>query len=268
MRSSFVPVSSSTASVFWCDTELTTNKQTRDRKTEAVEELTGTKEDLITTITRLTQDIEDLAKALTELDKTMADANKERLQSKEKNEATIKDAQAAEKAVEQAIAVLKDFYAKSGEATVLAQAPAEDAPETFDKPYQGMMTEGGGVLGFMDVILSDFVRLGSETAASEAMEQREHDKFVFDASKDKALKQGEKGHKQSKKEDKEEALAATEKELKLTHTQLDKAVEYYEKLKPTCVDSGISYEERVKRREEEIQSLQEALRILTGTDLS
>ena len=38
--------------------------------------------------------------------------------------------------------------------------------------------------------------------------------------------------------------------------RLDKAVEYYEKLKPTCVDSGITYEERVKRREEETRSIQ------------
>ena len=30
---------------------------------------------------------------------------------------------------------------------------------------------------------------------------------------------------------------------------------YFDKLKPTCVDSGITYEERVKRREEEIQSV-------------
>ena len=42
---------------------------------------------------------------------------------------------------------------------------------------------------------------------------------------------------------------------------------YYEKLKPSCVDAGLSYEERVKMREEEIQSLQEALRILSGEDI-
>jgi len=91
---------------------------------------------------------------------------------------------------------------------------------------------------------------------------------MAESEKDKALKENESGHKSARKSDKESALAATEEELKLTQDQLDKAIGYYEKLKPTCVDSGITYEERVHRREEEIQSLQEALKILTGTDLA
>ena len=39
-----------------------------------------------------------------------------------------------------------------------------------------------------------------------------------------------------------------------------------EKLKPVCVDSGMSWEERKARREQEIESLKEALRILEETD--
>merc|ERR1711939_1301072 len=68
--------------------------------------------------------------------------------------------------------------------------------------------------------------------------------------------------KSGTKTDKESALQQAQADLKVTKEQLDKALEYYEKLKPTCVDSGITYEERVKRREEEIVSLQEALKIL------
>jgi len=254
----------------WCDTELTTNKQTRDYKTDAVEELTAEKEDQTSTIAQLAQEIEDLTTEIKELEVAMAEAEALRAESKEKNEQTIADAVAAQAAVEQATAVLRDFYAKSAQATAFAQSsqtPAEDAPETFDKPYKGLMTSAGGIVDFMEVILSDFVRLESETISSEQTEVDEHKKFMFEATKSKALKENSKGHKEEKRADTETALAKTEEELKLTQSQLDKAIAYYEKLKPTCVDSGITYEERVKRREDEIQSLQEALKILTGTDV-
>jgi len=90
---------------------------------------------------------------------------------------------------------------------------------------------------------------------------------MFESKKDKALKEGESKLKSQTKTDKESALAQAQTDLKTTQEQLDKALEYFEKLKPTCVASGITYEERVKRREEEIVSLQEALKILAGTDL-
>jgi uncharacterized protein YoxC len=251
----------------WCDTELTTNKQTRDKKTAEVNELESDIEDLTATIAALTQSIADLTAAVQELDAAMAKETEERTEAKATNTETVKEAKAAQVAVEQAMAVLKDFYAKSAEATAFAQQPAADAPETFEKPYQGLLSEGGNVVDFLEVILSDFARLESETSAAEASEAEEYKTFMFESKKDKALKENEIKLKSGTKTDKESALQQTKEDLKVTKEQLDKALEYYEKLKPTCVDSGITYEERVKRREEEIVSLQEALKILAGTDL-
>merc|ERR1719171_2255677 len=116
----------------------------------------------------------------------MAEATEDRLAAKAKNEETIAEAKEAQVAVESATAVLKDFYAKAAQATALAQQPAVDAPETFDKPYQGLLPEGGNVVDFLEVILSDFSRLESETSTEESMEAEEYKNYMFEAEKDQA----------------------------------------------------------------------------------
>eukprot|EP00747_Dinoflagellata_sp_TGD_P223127 gnl/TRDRNA2_/TRDRNA2_94760_c0_seq2.p1 gnl/TRDRNA2_/TRDRNA2_94760_c0~~gnl/TRDRNA2_/TRDRNA2_94760_c0_seq2.p1 ORF type:complete len:679 (-),score=219.26 gnl/TRDRNA2_/TRDRNA2_94760_c0_seq2:130-2166(-) len=255
----------------WCDAELGSNKQTRDSKTEDVNALNAKIEGLNSEIAQLAQRIEELAAEHRELDRQMADATEDRLAAKAKNEETIQEAKAAQTAVESATQVLKEFYTKSAQSASLAslaqQPEAVQAPETFEKPYTGMGTSSGNVVDFLEVILADFARLESETDNQESAEAEEYDKYMFEAKKDVALKDNEKNHAMQRKTDAESSLQAAGDELKVTQEQLDQAMEYYAKLKPTCVDSGISYQERVKRREEEIQSLSEAQKILSGDDI-
>merc|ERR1719160_2109346 len=144
-------------------------------------------DELQATIATLTEEISELTKAVAELDAAMAKATKIREEEKAKNAETIKDAQEAQKAVAQALQVLKDFYEKAGDATALVQQQPT-APEIFDKPYKGMGGENGGVVGMLEVILSDFERLEAETKAAEEEAQAEYDKFMTDSEVDKAAK--------------------------------------------------------------------------------
>merc|ERR1719188_580896 len=213
-----------------------------------------------------TEEIEDLAKAIEALDKAMAEATELRTEEKAKNTETIEDATEAQTAVAQAIAVLKEFYAKAAEATALVQQqPA--APEIFDSPYQGMQSEAGGVVGFLEVIESDFARLEADTKAAEEAAQKEYDEFMTDSKMDKEAKTTDHDHKTTKKEDQEESLTSKKEDLANTQKELDAAMAYFDKLKPSCVDAGVSYDTRVSNRKEEIQSLQEALNILNGDSI-
>lgn len=63
-------------------------------------------------------------------------------------------------------------------------------------------------------------------------------------------------------------MTTKKEDLEGTQKELDAALAYFDKLKPSCVDSGVSYEDRVARRKEEIESLQEALKILNGEDIA
>jgi len=51
-------------------------------------------------------------------------------------------------------------------------------------------------------------------------------------------------------------------DLEDTTDLLDKALQELETLKPTCVSTGMSYKERVEKREEEMKALEVALCIL------
>merc|ERR1712019_293858 len=253
----------------WCDTELSTNEQTRKEKTEAVETLHAEIDELEASIAKLTEDIAELTKAVADLNAATAKATEMRQEEKATNEATIKDSQEAQTAVAQAVTVLKEFYAKAGEATALLQQKEQPvAPAIFDSPYQGMQSENGGVIGMLEVIQSDFARLEADTKASEATAQKEYDEFMTDSKVDKESKSTDIEHKTAKKQDEEQALTTKKSDLEGTQKELDAALAYFDKLKPSCVDAGVSYEDRVARRKEEIESLQEALKILNGEDLA
>merc|ERR1719207_91474 len=246
----------------WCDEELASNEATRKEKTEAVEMLHAKLDELKADIAKMTEEITGLQKEIADLDKAVKEATEIRQQEKAKNTETIADAKEALDAVAQAMAVLKDFYAKAGEATAMVQQP-----EIFDSPYKGNQAGAGGVIGMLEVIQSDFSRLEADTTAAEEAAQKEYDEFMADSEADKAAKTKEMEDKTVKKQDKEQALEIAKNDLAGTKEELQAALEYYDKLKPSCIEVGVSYEERVAKRKEEIESLQMALKILNGEDI-
>jgi len=251
----------------FCDTELSNNKATRDAKTAEVNELTARFDEDTAKLAKLKQEISDLNDAVAEINARVKEASENRAKEKAANTATLADARAASAAVQRAVKILKEFYAKAATATAFVQAAPDDAPETFDLAYKGMQSESGGVMGMLEVIQSDFARLEAETSSGEDAAARDHETFLNDSAEDKAVKEKEARHKGFDEVRTERALKQGSKDLKATQGELDAALEYYDKLKPQCIDNGLSYEERVAKRKAEIQSLQEALKVLSGEDI-
>merc|ERR1719473_276782 len=254
----------------WCDTEMGTNKHTRDAKTEQADKLSAEINFLSAKSTKVSEDIVELQNGLATLDKAVAEATADRDAEKAKNTETIADAKAATTAVSQAMAVLKEFYAKAGEATALTQVagPAEDAPETFNAPYQGNQAQAGGVVGLLEVIQSDFAELESTTTAEEAEAADTFKQYMADSRTNKAVKETDVKHKTTERQGTESKLQEAKKDLAGTYEELTAAMDYYEKLKPSCVDEAVSFEDKVARRNQEIESLKEALNILSGSDVA
>jgi len=240
----------------YCDAEMATNKQTRENKAAEVDELTAGVEEKTATASKLAQQVQQLSDSIAEISGARSSATAFRQEEKATNMATIKDSQVAQAAVERATQVLKDFYAKAADASLVQE------------PYGGMQSSNGGVIGFLEVIVSDFARLETDTSSAEDTAQSEYDKYMAESDEDSALKSAEMQHKENKRQQTDIDNRALKKELEMTQDELDKALDYYDKLKPDCVDQGFSYADRVAQRQEEIVSLQEALKILSGEDLA
>jgi len=257
----------------YCTTELATNKQTRENKQAEIDELNAGLEAKTAESAQLATQLSELSDAVAEVKAQQAEATSMRQKEKATNAQTVADAKEAQVAVERATKILKDFYASAADGS--AAEPAfvqgtldQQMSEASKAPYKGMQSSNGGVIGFLEVILSDFARLETETSSSESTAQEAYEKFMAEADQDVAVKETEIKHKDGAKMDTDAAIASLKKELELTQGELNAANDYYQKLKPDCVDKGLSYEERVQKREEEIQSLKEALKILTQEDLA
>ena len=235
----------------WCDEQLSTNEATRKEKTEAVEMLHAEVDELEASIAKITEELAELAAAIVELDAAMKKATEIRSAEKAKNAATIEDAVAAYGAVGKALGILKDFYAKTGGAALLQKA-----------------SDSGGVVGLLEVIESDFKRLEAETKAAEETAAKEYDEFMADSKADKEAKETDVEHKTFKKQDLEQEHVSTTEDLLYTKKELTASLAYYDKLKPSCINADVSYEDRVAQRKEELESLQNALKILSGEDIA
>ena len=214
----------------WCDTELSTNEQTRKEKTRAVEVLHAEIDELQASLAQLGEELGQLSGAVADLDRAMAEATKLRFAEKAENGQTVADAQAAQVAVSQALAVLREFYAKAGDSTVLVQRTKQEPPPIFGSSYQGMQGESNGVIGILEVVQSDFARLEADTLASESVAQQTYGQLMTNSKVDKAQKTKDIEHKEAKRQDHTQALTTKSSDLAGTQKELDAALSYYDKL--------------------------------------
>jgi len=218
---------------------------------------------------KLGEEIATLTTEIKDLTDAQAKADKERKAEKGENANTVSEAKAGLAAVKMAIDILDKFYKTSAKAEVnlsLAQkGPLDDAPDAgFDngEAYQGAGAESGGIIGMMEVIQSDFERTISETQKAEAQAQKDHLDFTTETQMSLAEKNMAKKEKTSLKDETDANFADAEDSLNSQTKILTTSIKELIELKAACIDTGMSYADRVGMREQEIASLKKALCIL------
>jgi len=247
----------------FCDEEMGKAKNNRDSAHVNTQKLNSQLMELEVAKKENKQMIKDLSNELDDLESALNKNTKMREDEKEENAETIKESKEGAEAVAEAIKILSDFYKSKASVFVQASPVDEDSPGAgFEGEYKGKQAAAGGILGMLEVIKSDFERALKETADAEA---QAHQSFVqFERATKVSIMDKETGKEHAQTDLKSVKIALDEASTDLEDQQklLDEALKELEELNPQCVDTGMSYKERVAAREEEIEALKKALDIL------
>jgi len=249
----------------FCDTELGKATQDRDFRFADIQKLNAELAGLEAKKDELEEELVSLAESLKQLNENLATASKLRADEKAENIDTIKKAKEGLTAISEAITILKVFYKQSAKAQVLMQASPVDEDTSgpgFEGAYKGKQEASRGIIGLLETIKSDFQRTIKTTQAGEKKAAADFVDFDRTSKSDIGGKETKTALDQQDLESTENNIASKMKDLKTNMDLLDDAVRTIEELKPACIDTGMSYAERVAKREEEITALKKAVCML------
>merc|ERR1719194_305322 len=246
----------------WCDTELGKATHTRDSNMDKIMELNAALEGHEATKAKLEEEIATLTQEIADLNDSLTKQTKLRSDEKAENMDTLDKAKAGLAAVKDAYDVLQTFYKKAakGKVSLLQASPVDaDAPAVHSGANTGNQQKAGGILAMLDVIISDFERTIEVTTKAEKASHREFVEFDRTSKTSIASKETGKSQAESDLKSTDSKIAEDMDDLDKHQEMLDDVLKELEDLKPACVDTGMSYADRVQKRKDEIDALKKAL---------
>jgi peptidoglycan hydrolase CwlO-like protein len=250
----------------FCDESLGKAEHDRDSRFMETRDLNRAIASLEAKEDELTEEIDHLTKSISDAEDLLKKTTEDREEEKADNIKTLKTAKQGYASVTEALALLKQFYSSAARASAaLVQASPIDEDTSgpgFSGSYKGKQGGMKAVFALLETIQSDFDRTIRKTEEAEGSAHRDHVSFV-QATKSQIASES------TKKELDEQDLKSTKTNIKAKYADmqanmdlLDDALQELEALKPTCIDTGMSYKDRVAKREDEMAALKKALCIL------
>lgn len=250
-----------------CDHQLAMANISRNKLAEEVEGLTADIENKKATLFGLEEAISTTATEIQELESEKAEALKNWLVAKVDAENSIHESGSAKAAVTDVLKSLKEFYMPHPfDNTTLLQIGAGRRQLREYNPEYNPAETGNTVIALMMVIENDF----------KSLEDDLKKQLVADTSEQQSLDAGFATNIATKTKSNEmqgevvtaekERLSELTDDLGSKETKLESENSFFSKLVEQCQPKGLTLEERMEKRKDEIESLKQALEMLKGPD--
>jgi len=229
----------------YCDKEMKDSEEKKSEKSDTVEKLTTKIDQMAASSAKLKDSVATLQRELAELAETQAQMDKLRKEESDlfaEQDKSLKDGIAG---VEGALKVLKDYYAKE------------------DKAHDANEGAAGGIIGMLEVCLSDFTKGLAEITVAEDAAQSEYEVTTQDNKEAKVAKEQSVTYETKEAAELDKAISEATADRATTQSELEAVLEYLEKLKDMCIAKPETYEQRAERRAAELTGLKKALEILS-----
>jgi chromosome segregation ATPase len=244
----------------FCDEEKAKSGKEKDKKMMKVDDLQSRIDTATAGKAKLGENIKELQAELAGLDAATKDATKIRAEEAATFAVANKDYKDGAAAVEEAIRVLKEYYASQS----FLQKKSSKAPVSFGQ------TSGAAadtIISILETSAEDFSRMSTQLETDESEAIAAFEKLTKESKASAAAKKEEIKAAETEIKVLDVALQGDTEDLRMTNKELDAVMEYVEKLKPQCEVKIMTFEEKKAKRENEIEGLKEALQILDAPAL-
>jgi len=228
----------------WCDKELAESHEKKDEKKNEIEKMSTQIDKMSARSSQLQEETAALQQALSQLATSQAMMDKLRAEEKAAFTQNKADMEQGLDGIKIALKVLSEYYAKADK----AHASAEGA--------------GGGIIGLLEVVESDFTKGVAEMTATEENAASTHDAQTKENEIETATKEQDVKYKVKESTQLDQSTAETSSDRSGVQAELDAVLEYLRKIEEQCIAKAESYGERKARFEAELAGLKEALQIL------
>lgn len=229
----------------YCDKELGESAEKKAEKTATIDKLSTQIDSMSSKSAQLKEQAAKLQKELAGLARSQGEMDQIRAEEKATFKANKAEMEEGITGIKTALKVLRDYYAKDA-----AHSSADGA--------------GGGIVGMLEVVESDFTKGLSEMTVTEQTSQSEYDKESMSNKISKSTKEQSVKYKTKEFKGLDQSVSEAKSDRGTTQEELDSIVQYLGKLDDICIAKAEPFSERKRRREEEISGLKEALSILSG----